>query len=126
MLQQYPANNFYPPKFRLHHSWEYKKILSANSRKRFAPIVVYTIKNEQGYPRLGITVRGAPNSVFRNKFKRMTREIFRNKKNHLDARDFNVVISISKNLQNTQDLKKNLGIFREQIQKEISHFILPS
>ena len=111
----------YPPNRRLHASWEYKNFFGPNHKKRFGPFVVYRIPNTLGHSRLGITVRGAPTALVRNKMKRWTRETFRKQKDQLGSFDFNAVVSL-KGPVGFEEIRK----FRARIEKEFSAWNLPS
>ena len=59
---------------------------------------MFRVPNECGHFRVGITLKTKLNSVGRNRVKRTIRESFRHLKNALGSFDYNVVVSVTREL----------------------------
>ncbi len=73
---------------RLKNAQQFKAVYEARVNRGAGPLVVYTLPNELGHPRLGLSVpRRAGGAVVRNRIKRQLREAFRHLQH--DLRWFN-------------------------------------
>ncbi|MBI3600107.1 MAG: ribonuclease P protein component [Nitrospinae bacterium] len=63
---------------RLLKRWQYKEVYDKGWRVNKGVFVIYGLKNEQGYTRIGISVpKRVGTAVKRNRVKRLVREVFR-------------------------------------------------
>lgn len=82
MAKEHPYS--FSKKERLARAADFKK-LASQGRKLYSPgFIVYVKENDQGYPRLGVSVsRRVGKATRRNRLKRLVREFFRLNKNQL-------------------------------------------
>ncbi len=99
-----PSSAF-PPEFRLHYPWEYRRFFERSEVFRLRECVIFRIPNELGHFRVGITVKARCNSVQRNRMKRRIRESFRRLQSTLGSYDYNVVVPGSKKSDHPYPLK---------------------
>lgn len=74
---------------RLHSPPEFERVYKAGSRAGDALFGMNAIKNDLGFPRLGLSVgaKAVGNAVRRNRLRRLLRERFRHAQAHLPAVD---------------------------------------
>lgn len=78
----------FPKSRRLLKSTEFDAVFAARRSRADKRIVIYTLANELGHPRLGLVVsRKVGNAVARNRWKRLLREAFRLIQDELPAVD---------------------------------------
>ena len=68
----------YPKSHRLGGKLQFSAVFDAKVKETRGPLAVYSLPNERGHPRLGISIsRRVGNAVRRNRIKRLLREAFR-------------------------------------------------
>ena len=76
----------FPPRLRLTSRRQYQAVYKHGRRTGTLSFTMFGLPNDQGGPRLGITVtRKVGNAVRRNRIKRVFREIFRQNLHQLDT-----------------------------------------
>jgi ribonuclease P protein component len=82
----------YRPTDRLRTAAEYSRVLESRRGKRGRWLMIYSVPNELGHPRLGRVVsKKWGKAVVRNRIRRWIREAFRKLKNTLPAHDYVVL-----------------------------------
>ena len=89
-----PASLPFRRRHRLCHNKQFQAIYAARKRAHKGPITLFSLPNDVGHPRLGLSVgRRVGNAVTRNRVKRQIREAFRLQMNELpQGFDYVVVI----------------------------------
>lgn len=83
----------FPKKFILKKSYQYKYVAKMGCRYHTPHFLILVKRNSLNYPRLGITAsRKIGNSVVRNRYKRIIKEVFRNYKNYLNSYDISIIV----------------------------------
>lgn len=88
-----PAPLHYRPRHRLTHALEFQAVYNAKCRKVRGALIVSSLPNDLGHPRLGLSVssRLGPAHV-RNRLKRLLREAFRHEQHVLGS--FDLVVGV--------------------------------
>lgn len=82
------AGETLPRELRLRKRQEFKTVYSSGQRIPARHFVFFLLKNDLGWPRLGVTVtRRYGSAVHRNRAKRAVREAFRRRKRQFDSWD---------------------------------------
>ncbi|MBX3405449.1 MAG: ribonuclease P protein component [Phycisphaeraceae bacterium] len=82
---------------RLSHAREFAAAFNAKVRKSRGPLLVFTLPNDLGHSRLGLSVgTRVGNAVARNRVKRLIREAFRLEQHALviDGRGYDIVATV--------------------------------
>ena len=92
------------------HSRDFEKIMEKGSCKKNRSFVVYSLFNELPYNRYGISVsKKLGNAVFRNKCKRIVRNIIdKNKKSYVNGKDYIIILRRGAIELSYQDQEKEL------------------
>ena len=89
---------------------DYKSVFKQAHRAGSPHFTILARENSLSHPRLGLAVpkKQIKTAVGRNKFKRITRESFRNKQHSLPAKDFVVIAKKSAQELSNEDFNKLL------------------
>ena len=92
-----PVGRQFRPADRVRRSSDFERIYKQGSRSASASFAVFSLPNDLGWPRLGLTVtRKFGPAVKRNRYKRIVREIFRKNRDAFGvSRDYVVNIRSS-------------------------------
>ncbi len=82
----------FPPQYRLHYSWEYRRFFQESEVLKLSLCTVFRVRNELNHFRVGISLKARGRSVDRNRVKRRIREEFRLLRDSLGSYDYNVLI----------------------------------
>jgi ribonuclease P protein component len=89
--------NVFPKRFRLGGNEEFKTVIAKRQRFSDNILALYVASNGREYSRLGVSVgKAVGNAVVRNRFKRLTREVFRLNREQIPAGFDYVAITSSK------------------------------
>lgn len=109
----------FPPKYRLHYSWEYRRFFQNSQVIRLSRCTLFRVPNELGHFRVGISLKSRGRSVDRNRVKRQIRESFRLLRDYLGAFDYNVLIPAHRKM--LPPFPRELGIcLREELPKVLA------
>ena len=100
----------FPRRVRLTDPSHYQQVFKTGRRGRHSLMGVVALRNDLGYPRLGLAVsrKVSRKAVIRNRIKRVLREAFRRERQRLDAVDFVVVAYPEAALANHDELTSAL------------------
>ena len=86
--------NTYPKSHRLGGRLQFAAVFDAKAKESRGPLTVYSLPNELGHARLGISIsRRVGTAVRRNRIKRLLREAFRLGKNEI-AEGYDLVVVV--------------------------------
>jgi ribonuclease P protein component len=84
----------YPKSHRLGGRLQFAAVFDAKAKESRGPLTLYSLPNDLGHPRLGISIsRRVGSAVRRNRIKRLLREAFRLRRNEL-PRGYDLVIVV--------------------------------
>ena len=92
------------------HNRDFDKIMKNGSCQKNRSFVIYNLENELPYNRYGISVsKKLGNAVFRNKYKRIVRNIIDNyKKDYIKGKDYIIILRRGVLEKSYQQLEKEL------------------
>jgi len=104
---------------RLRRRPEFKKVERSGGRKICRLFIIYALKNELDYSRLGLTVsRKVGNSPVRNWWKRRLREVYRNNKSNIPKGfDFVVIVRSQKEKE-----RPDFALIKRTLLKSLNEF----